>query len=256
MNGLPAAYAKGKDDFIGLESAMKTIVLTGGGTAGHVTPNLALLPLLRGAGYEVRYIGLRGGMEEALVKEAGVPFYGIRGGKLRRYLDVKNFTDLFRIAAGFGDAGALLSKLRPDAVFSKGGFVSTPVVWAAAARHIPVVLHESDQSIGLANRLSLPFTRKVCYTFPETAASVPAEKGVFTGLPIRPALLAGDAARGRALCGFPSGRPVVVVTGGSQGSQFINGVGRGALPELLPIFHVCHICGRGNLDASLEGTPG
>lgn len=235
---------------------MKTIVLAGGGTAGHVTPNIALLPGLREAGFTVHYIGLRGGMEQKLVEPLGVPFHGISGGKLRRYADWKNMTDLFRIAAGFREARGVLRAVGPDLVFSKGGFVSTPVVWAARAARIPVVIHESDMTPGLANRLSIPFAKKICYTFPETGADLPKEKGVCTGLPIRRELLSGSAERGRALCGFTDGRPMLTVTGGSQGSAFINGMVRSCLDELLPLFGICHICGKGNLDPSLEGRRG
>jgi len=235
---------------------MKTIVMTGGGTAGHITPNIALIPKLRNAGFNIHYIGLRGGMEESLIKQQGIEFHGINGGKLRRYFDIKNFTDLFRIGAGFFESVSLLGKIKPDIVFSKGGFVSTPVVWAASFRHIPVIAHESDLSIGLANKLSLPFTQKVCYTFPETGAQIPKGKGVFTGLPIRDTLLHGDAKRGRSLCGFGGDKPVLMATGGSQGAQFINNMLRDCLDDLLPEFYICHICGKGNLDPALEGEEG
>ncbi|HEX2937372.1 MAG TPA: undecaprenyldiphospho-muramoylpentapeptide beta-N-acetylglucosaminyltransferase [Ruminiclostridium sp.] len=235
---------------------MKTIVMTGGGTAGHITPNIALIPKLRGAGFNIHYIGLKNGMEEALIKEQGVEFHGIKGGKLRRYFDIKNFTDVFKIGAGFFESVSLIKKIKPDIVFSKGGFVSTPVVWAASFCHVPVVAHESDGSIGLANKLSLPFTKKVCYTFPETGSQIPEGKGIFTGLPIRDALLKGSAEIGREICGFSGEKPVIVVTGGSQGAQFINELLRDCLAELLPEFFVCHICGKGNLNSNLEGVDG
>lgn len=235
---------------------LKKIILTGGGTAGHITPNLALLPLLRTAGFDISYIGLKDGMEQELVEGAGVPFYGITGGKLRRYADFKNFTDLFRIGAGFGESIRLLRRLKPDVLFSKGGFVSTPVVWAAKLCGIPVVTHESDSTLGLANRLSAPFAQKVCYTFPETGARLPKDKGVFTGLPIRDGLLRGDAARGRMLCSFSAKKPVLLVTGGSQGAQFINRMVRRCLPTLLETFQVCHLCGKGNLDETLQKQAG
>lgn len=235
---------------------MKTIIMTGGGTAGHITPNIALIPKLSAAGFSLHYIGLRGGMEEGLIAKQGIPFHGITGGKLRRYLDVKNLTDVFKIGSGFFEAMLVIRKVKPDLVFSKGGFVSTPVVWAAHVLRVPVVAHESDGTVGLANRLALPFVQKVCYTFPETGAELPAGKGVFTGLPIRDGLLHGDAARGRALCSFDGKRPVIVATGGSQGAQFINELLRGCLDDLLERYDVCHLCGRGNLDAGLEGRKG
>lgn len=235
---------------------MKKIVLTGGGTAGHITPNLALLPLLRAADFDISYIGLKGGMEQKLAADAELPFFGITGGKLRRYLDFKNFTDLFRIGAGFGEALSLLRRLKPDVLFSKGGFVSTPVVWAARMCGVPVVTHESDSSLGLANRLCVPFAKRVCYTFPEAGERLPKGKGVLTGLPIRAALLHGDAARGRARCGFSAKKPVLLITGGSQGAQFINRMVRRTLPALLETFQVCHLCGKGNLDETLQKQPG
>lgn len=235
---------------------MKTIVLTGGGTAGHITPNIALIPKLRGAGFDIHYIGLRGGMEEGLMQKQGIRFHGIKGGKLRRYFDLKNFTDIFKISAGFFESVSLIKKIKPDVVFSKGGFVSTPVVWAASFCHVPVVAHESDASVGLANKLSMPFTQKICYTFPETESQLPPGKGIFTGLPIRTGLLNGSAARGRSLCGFTDGKPVIVVTGGSQGAQFINNLVRKCLDRLLTQFSICHICGKGNLENDLTGISG
>lgn len=235
---------------------MKTIIMTGGGTAGHITPNIALIPKLRAAGFDIHYIGLRGGMEEGLIAQQGVPFHGIKGGKLRRYLDIKNFTDIFKIGAGFFESVSIIRKVKPDIVFSKGGFVSTPVVWAAHACHVPVVAHESDGTVGLANRLSMPFAQKICYTFPETGKQIPDGKGVFTGLPIRDTLLHGDAARGRRICEFDGSKPVIVVTGGSQGAQFINNMLRNCLDTLLTEFDICHICGKGNLSPELDGKPG
>jgi UDP-N-acetylglucosamine--N-acetylmuramyl-(pentapeptide) pyrophosphoryl-undecaprenol N-acetylglucosamine transferase len=235
---------------------MKTIIMTGGGTAGHITPNIALIPKLREKGFKIHYIGLRGGMEENLIKAQNVPFYGIKGGKLRRYFDLKNFTDVFKIIAGYNEARKIIKKINPDIVFSKGGFVSTPVVWAAHSLKIPVVAHESDGSVGLANKLSMPFAEKICYTFPETGAQIPNEKGVFTGLPIRDTLLCGSAQRGRKLCSFDGSKPVVVVTGGSQGAQFINEMVRGCLDKLLSKYDICHICGKGNLDTKYKDRKG
>ncbi len=235
---------------------MKTILLTGGGTAGHITPNIALLPGLRDKGFSIHYAGLSGGMEEGLIRQQGVPFYGIHGGKLRRYLDARNFTDLFRIGAGFFEALAVIRRVKPDIVFSKGGFVSAPVVWAASVCRIPVVSHESDGSVGLANKLTLPFVQKVCYTFPQTGAQIPKGKGVFTGLPIRAELARGSAEKGRALCGFSGNKPVLLSIGGSQGAVFINNLLRESLPELAPRYDICHLCGKGGVDESLAGTPG
>lgn len=232
---------------------MRRILLTGGGTAGHVTPNVALLSRLRNLEFDIVYTGTRSGIEDQLITREGIPFYPISAGKLRRYLDIKNFTDLGRIAAGFFQSVLLLIKLRPDIVFSKGGFVSCPVVWAAWLLRIPAVIHESDITPGLANRLSAPFARKICYSFPETSAHLSPKKAVHTGLPIRDTLRTGDSTAGRRLCGFSSEKPVVLIMGGSLGSVAINKIVREALPDLTPEFDICHICGKGNRAGEHEG---
>ncbi len=232
------------------------IVLTGGGTAGHITPHLALLPRLRAGGFDIHYLGTRNGMEYGLIEREGLPFHAISAGKLRRYFSVQNAADLLRIGKGYCQALGILRRLRPDVVLSKGGFVSTPVVWAAWALRIPAVIHESDISPGLANRLSLPFAARICYTFPETARYLKPGRGVLTGLPVREALASGDAAAGRELCQFDAGKPVLLVIGGSQGSGVLNGAIRDALPALLPDFQIIHLCGKGNLAGEPAQTPG
>jgi UDP-N-acetylglucosamine--N-acetylmuramyl-(pentapeptide) pyrophosphoryl-undecaprenol N-acetylglucosamine transferase len=234
----------------------KKIVLTGGGTAGHVTPNMALLPGLKKKGYRIHYIGSLNGIERQLANKEGLHYHSIQTGKLRRYLDLKNLTDVFRVAGGFFQALTILGKIKPDVVFSKGGFVSCPVVWAAWLRQIPVVIHESDLTPGLTNRLSIPFASKACYTFPESANHIPVEKGVLTGLPVRDTLLKGDRLEGLRMCGFTGTKPVLLVFGGSQGSETINSVVREALYELVKIFDICHICGKGNIKAELSGKFG
>lgn len=235
---------------------MKRIVLTGGGTAGHVTPNIALLPALRDMGYDIHYIGSYEGIEKQLIEAEQVPYYGISSGKLRRYFDWQNFTDPFRVIAGLFQAKRLLKRLRPDVVFSKGGFVSVPVVRAAASLHIPVLIHESDMTPGLANKLAFPTAAKVCCNFPETKALLPAGKAVLTGCPIRRELLSGNAERGRAFCGLTGQKPVLLIIGGSLGSVAVNKAVRSILPRLLEHFQVLHLCGKGNLEASLAHTPG
>jgi UDP-N-acetylglucosamine--N-acetylmuramyl-(pentapeptide) pyrophosphoryl-undecaprenol N-acetylglucosamine transferase len=230
-----------------MRKTMKKILLTGGGTAGHVTPNLALIPGLKSAGFDIHYAGTRAGMERGLVEKAGLTYHVISAGKLRRYFDFKNFTDLFKIMLGFFQSITLLIKLRPAVVFSKGGFVSCPVVWAAWLCRVPAVIHESDITPGLANRLSMPFVRKICFSFPETEARLPASKRIMTGLPVRAELFDGDAASGRELCGFDSGKPVITVIGGSLGASAVNETVRGGLNKLLADFNVCHICGKGNM---------
>jgi len=235
---------------------MKHIILTGGGTAGHVTPNIALVPRLTELGYQISYIGSYNGMEKKLIEELGIPYYGISSGKLRRYFDVKNFTDPFRVVKGFGEAVRLIRKLKPDVVFSKGGFVTVPVVRAAAMKHVPVLIHESDMTPGLANRLCISSATKICCNFPETVSSLPADKAVLTGTPIRAELKAGSAAAGRNFCGFTTEKPVLMIIGGSLGAAAVNDMIRKILPKLLPDFQVVHLCGKGKLDASLMNTPG
>ncbi len=168
------------------------IFLTGGGTAGHVTPNLALIPGLIADGYPVEYVGSRNGIERKLIEPLGIPYHALAAGKLRRYFDWQNFTDVLRVIAGFIQALGLMIRNRPGLLFSKGGFVATPVVWAAWLLRVPVIIHESDMTPGLANRLSLPFARRVCYSFPETATHLPASKAMLTGIPVREELLHGD----------------------------------------------------------------
>ena len=215
---------------------MKKIVMTGGGTAGHVTPNIALMPTLREAGFEIYYIGSYEGMEKGLIEKLGVPYYGVSTGKLRRYMDVRNLTDPFRVMKGIGEAKKILKEIGPDVVFSKGGFVSVPVVKAAASLKIPVIVHESDYTPGLANKLCFPSARKVCCDFPETMDMLPEGKGVLTGSPVRKELLDGDPAKGREMCGFPDDKPVLMVIGGSQGASAVNQSIRDALPKLLQQF--------------------
>lgn len=235
---------------------MKHIVLTGGGTAGHVTPNIALIPRLKELGYEISYIGSYEGIEKKLIEDMHIPYYGISSGKLRRYFDVKNFTDPFRVIKGFGEAKKLLKQLKPDVVFSKGGFVTVPVVIAARKCHIPAIIHESDMTPGLANKICIPSAAKVCCNFPETVQSLPADKAVLTGTPIRAELLNGDKEAGRKFCGFSSDKPVLMVIGGSLGAASVNQNIHLILPELLKDFQVIHLCGKGKLDESLVNTEG
>ena len=235
---------------------MKTIILTGGGTAGHVTPNLALIPSLKAAGYDIRYIGSYNGMERKLIENAGIPYDGISSGKLRRYFDLKNFSDPFRVLKGYAEALKLLRKYKPDVLFSKGGFVAVPVVLAAKHYHIPTIIHESDMTPGLANKLCIPSAKWVCYNFPETLKYLPAGKAVLTGSPIRAELLQGDRLAGLQYTNLSAAKPIILVIGGSLGSVKVNGAVRSILPKLLEQFQVIHICGKGNLDESLIGTSG
>lgn len=235
---------------------MKKIVLTGGGTAGHVTPNIALLPHLKEAGFSVSYIGSYDGIEKRLISDFDVPYYGIATGKFRRYFDMKNFTDPFRVIKGFAEAKSYLKKIKPDVVFSKGGFVSVPVVRAAASLGIPCIIHESDMTPGLANKLCIPVASKVCCNFPETYNLLPEGKAVLTGSPIREELSTGSKEAGLNLCGFHNRKPVIMVIGGSLGAANVNLYIRKALPQLLEKYQVVHICGKEKLDNLLLNTPG
>lgn len=235
---------------------MKRIILTGGGTAGHVTPNIALIPALKEAGYDIQYIGSYNGMEKGLIEDYGIPYHGISSGKLRRYFDLKNFTDPFRVLKGFAEANKLMKELKPDVVFSKGGFVSVPVVIAAGRNKIPAIIHESDMTPGLANKLCFSSAVKVCCNFPETVGNLPSGKAVLTGSPIRSELATGDAQRGRAFCGLDDTKPVILVMGGSLGAANVNAAVRAILPELLNDYNVVHLCGKNKLDESLNNTRG
>ena len=235
---------------------MKKIILTGGGTAGHVTPNLALVPSLRDAGYEIRYIGSYAGIEKGLIEQAGIPYYGISSGKLRRYFDLKNYTDPFRVLKGYSEAKKILKNYRPDIVFSKGGFVAVPVVFAASRLHIPVIIHESDMTPGLANKLCFSSAARVCCNFPETLQYLPEGKSVHTGCPIRDELKNGSRLAGLKLTGLKAEKPVLMIIGGSTGAVAVNNAVRAVLPQLLAAYQIVHLCGKGNLDKSLDKTEG
>ncbi len=235
---------------------MKRIILTGGGTAGHVTPNIALLPRLKELGYDIHYIGSYTGIEKELIEQFKIPYHGISSGKLRRYFSVQNFTDPFRVLKGFREANKLIKELEPDVIFSKGGFVSVPVVMAGKRRHIPTIIHESDMTPGLANKLSIPSATKVCCNFPETLEHLPKEKAVLTGSPIRQELLEGNKTAALEFCGLTNDKPVILIIGGSLGSVVVNNAIRSILPELLEDFHVIHLCGKGKMDESLKSLKG
>ncbi|SDM36483.1 undecaprenyldiphospho-muramoylpentapeptide beta-N-acetylglucosaminyltransferase [Lachnospira pectinoschiza] len=235
---------------------MKKIVLTGGGTAGHVTPNIALMPSLVEAGYEIEYIGSYNGIEKQLIEAENVKYHGISSGKLRRYLSAKNISDIFRVLKGIVQANRQLRKIKPDVVFSKGGFVSVPVVLAAGHRHIPVIIHESDMTPGLANRIAMKKATAICCNFPETVKYLPEGKAHLTGSPIRQELLKGSKEAGRKLCGFNEEKPIVLVVGGSTGAKHVNEAIYDILPELLENYQVCHLCGKGKKESKYETLPG
>lgn len=259
----------------------KKIILTGGGTAGHVTPNIALLPGLKELGFEIRYIGSIDGMEKGLIEAEGIPYDGIHTGKFRRYhgrQTIKNAPNLFKglidagiqrrdierlnrqdlqnVMLGRHEATELIQKYKPDIVFSKGGYVSVPVVLAAGQAGIPVIIHESDMTPGLANRFSFTSATKICCNFPETTAKLPSKKAVLTGSPIRKELLSGSREAGLKFTGFTGDKPILLMIGGSTGARKLNEVLRTALDSLLPRYDIIHLCGKGNLDESLTEKNG
>ena len=235
---------------------MKRIILTGGGTAGHVTPNIALLPRLKELNYDIHYIGSYNGIEKELIEQFGIPYHGISTGKLRRYFSVQNFTDPFRVLKGMNDAKKLVKILKPDVIFSKGGFVSVPVVLAGKKCKVPTIIHESEMTPGLANKISIPSATKVCCNFPETLGHLPEGKAVLTGSPIRQELLSGDKFKAREFLNFKSDKPVIMVIGGSLGAVAVNNAVRAILPELLKSYQIIHLCGKGKVDESLKGIEG
>ncbi len=228
---------------------MKTIVFTGGGTAGHVTPNLALIERLDKADWDIHYIGTRDSIEQELTADAGVTYHAVSSGKLRRYLSFRNVTDAFRVVRGLFEARREIKRIAPDVLFSKGGYVSVPVVMAAKGK-CPIVAHECDYTPGLANRITARFADTVCVSFPDTLRYVKGGKGVLTGTPIRAALFTGDRARALRFTGLSGEKPVLLCMGGSLGALTVNETLRAALPRLLERFDVIHLCGRGKVDPS------
>ena len=216
----------------------RRIVMTGGGTAGHVMPNIALLPELRAEDYLIAYIGSEDGIEKQLIKDQHIRYYGISSGKLRRYMSLQNFTDPFKVIKGYTQAKKILKKLKPDVVFSKGGFVSVPVGVAAGRMDIPVIIHESDMTPGLANKIAMRYADKICCTFPETIKYIPEDKAYLTGTPIRSELISGNVAAAYRFTGLAHGKPVILVVGGSTGAKNLNEAVRKVLPTLLEKFQV------------------
>lgn len=234
----------GKEDHV---MKKKRILFTGGGSAGHVIVNLSLIPILQSDGWEVDYIGSKDGIERKLIGQLqNVTYFPISTGKLRRYMSLENMKDPFKVLKGTFQAWKIIGKRKPLIIFSKGGFVSVPVVMAAKMRRIPAVIHESDFTPGLANKLAIPFAKKILATFPETTKYLPEKKSEYVGAVIREELFQGNKADGLAYCGLVSGKPVLLVMGGSVGSRNINQRVRESLPTLLETFQIIHICGAGN----------
>lgn len=234
----------------------KRILFTGGGTAGHVIVNLALIPFYQEKGWEIDYIGSYNGIERDLIGQMeGVTYHPISTGKLRRYMSKENLKDPFKVLKGTMQAYRIIGKRKPAVVFSKGGFVSVPVVAAAKLRKVPSVIHESDYTPGLANKLSIPFTKKVLATFPETMQFLPENKAEYVGAVIREELFKGSKEKGLAFAGLTGRLPVLLIMGGSGGSEKINATLRACLPDLLASFEIIHICGKDKVDPSIQ-KPG
>jgi UDP-N-acetylglucosamine--N-acetylmuramyl-(pentapeptide) pyrophosphoryl-undecaprenol N-acetylglucosamine transferase len=236
---------------------LKRIVLTGGGTAGHVTPNMAIIPELKAQGWDIHYIGTQSGIEKKLISNIeGIKYHSVNSGKLRRYIDIKNLIDPFKVMIGVAQSVNLIRKLKPHIIFSKGGFVSVPVVLGGWINRVPVIVHESDITPGLANKIATKFARTVCTTFPETVEYFPEGKAVYTGTPIRKELFRGKPEIGKNICKFTSDKPSILIMGGSLGAVAINKSIRNLLKKLNAHFNVIHICGRNNVDHSLDLVEG
>ncbi|HDR7518198.1 undecaprenyldiphospho-muramoylpentapeptide beta-N-acetylglucosaminyltransferase [Bacillus mobilis] len=227
----------------------KKILFTGGGTAGHVMINMVLIPKFMEKGWGVEYIGSQNGIEKLLVQN--VKYNSISTGKLRRYWDWENFKDPFKIIKGCIQSYKLMKRIKPDVIFSAGGFVSVPVVIGAWMNKVPVIIREPDSTLGLANKIALPFTTKLCTTFPQTGENVSNEKKVYVGPIVREEIERGNVLRGRSYCKFQQDKPVLLIMGGSQGAQWINDIVRESLETLLLNFNIVHMCGKGKVDSSI-----
>ena len=226
---------------------MKTVLVVGGGTAGHVLPTIPIIAKLKDSGYKVCFIGSRSGMEEGLLAGVGIVFFSIPTGRLRRYFSFQNVLDFFGFCFGVVCSLFIIYRIKPSVIFSKGGFVSLPVVLAGWLLRVPILAHESDRSPGLANRISMPFLSTYCTSFPSKEDLNTKFRHVYTGSPIRAEMLSGNRARGKEVLNYVDEKPILIVTGGSQGSEFINQNVQAVLEELLERFNVLHVCGPGNL---------
>ena len=233
----------------------KRIVFTGGGTAGHVMVNIAIIPTFKEQGWKIDYIGSKSGIERELIERLqGVTYHPISTGKLRRYFSKENFKDPFKVLRGIEQAYRILRKIKPTVIFSKGGFVSVPVLIAARMSRVPAVIHESDITPGLANKLAMPFAKKILATFPETMQDLPEKKAEWIGAVVRPELLQGSKHKGLVYANLTGMKPVLLIMGGSAGAQRINQAVRTKLEELTKEFEIIHICGKDNVDESINMT--
>lgn len=234
----------------------KSILFTGGGTAGHVIVNLAVIPIFKRQGWEINYIGSKDGIERKLIEDLdGVTYHPISTGKLRRYMSRENVKDPFKVLKGTMQAWKVIGTSKPSIIFSKGGFVSVPVILAAKLRRVPAVIHESDFTPGLANKIAIPFAKKILATFPETMEYLPEQKAEYVGAVVRDELFQGNKKKGLELCGFTNKKPVLLIMGGSGGSKKINDSVRASLDTLLADFQIIHVCGIGKAEPGFN-RPG
>lgn len=233
---------------------MAKIAFTGGGTVGHVSVNLSLIPTATEKGHEAFYIGSKEGIEREMIETQlpNVKYHPISSGKLRRYLSFDNAKDIFKVLKGVLDARKVLKREKPDILFSKGGFVSVPVVIAARSLNIPTIIHESDLTPGLANKISLKFAKKIYTTFEDTLKYLPREKADFVGATIREDLKEGQKDRGYQLTDFDNSKKVLLVMGGSLGSKKLNEAIRENLEALLHDYQIIHLTGHGLVDNSYD----
>ena len=233
---------------------MSKIAFTGGGTVGHVSVNLSLIPTALEKGHQVFYIGSKNGIEREMIESqlSNIKYYPISSGKLRRYLSFENAKDVFKVLKGILDARRVLKKEKPDLLFSKGGFVSVPVVIAARSLNIPTIIHESDLTPGLANKISLKFSKKIYTTFEDTLKYLPKDKADFVGATMREDLKEGNQQKGYEITGFDSDKKVLLVMGGSLGSKKLNDIIRENLEALLHDYQIIHLTGHGLVDESYK----
>lgn len=230
---------------------MSTIILTGGGTAGHCIPNVAIIPYLKSKFKNIYYIGSTNGIEKNIIKALDIPYYEIPCAKLNRSFDLKNFIMPFKVIKGINKAGKLIDKLKPDVIFSKGGYVALPTVVAGHRRNIPIISHESDLSLGLSNKLTSKMCKKVLTAFPETAQKI--KNGKHVGIPLKNSLFTEiDREQVIKSFGLNGKKPILLITGGSQGAKAINEVIYSALPTLLTTFDIIHVCGKGNKNTNIK----
>jgi UDP-N-acetylglucosamine--N-acetylmuramyl-(pentapeptide) pyrophosphoryl-undecaprenol N-acetylglucosamine transferase len=241
------------------------ITLTGGGTGGHVMPIVALISEIKSyfkdESVEFLWIGSDMGPERKIAKENNIPFKAVSSGKLRRYLSWQNIVDFFRTVKGFFQAYFAIRKFKPDVLFGKGGYVSVPAVLASYFLSVPSLIHESDVSLGLANKILLPYAKKIAVTFPETLENLGKykDKGIVTGNPIRKDILKGNRGRVVEKYNLKTDLPVILIMGGSQGAEKINEAIIKSLPDLLEKYQIIHLCGDKNFNKikdEVSGTKG